>query len=638
MIEATIGGIPLAIRVFAGWGHPSIAMHRGNFTIEDRLEARLPLVSLGHGLLGAEGGPPLLQVTQETRSNGASIRFASLDPRITRLWLRLPAEPGEAIWGGGEQMSYLDLRGRRFPIWTSEPGVGRDHATLVTMQAAAAGNAGGDYWTTSFPQPTFLSSRGYAAHLTTTAWAALDFRDPSFHELEWWEGSGTLELDAGAPAELATRLATRFGPCPQLPAWVGAGVILGLKRGEAHAVARLAEAQRAGIPVAAIWCEDWAGVRDTSFGNRLFWDWRWSRDRYPTLDRLIPHLAASGIRFLAYTNPYLCTDGTLFPEAAAAGHLALHGNNPALIDFGEFDCGTLDLTSGPACNWFADRVLAEMLALGISGWMADFGEYLPPGLRLASGAPMLEHNHWPVRWAALNARAIAGHPDAMFFMRAGHTGLPRHCPLLWAGDQSVDFSRHDGLVTAITAAITSGLVAMRQHHSDIGGYTSLFGLQRTPELFMRWAELAAFTAAMRTHEGNRPTENFQWWESAPATAHLAGMGRLFARLAPYRAALDPAIPWQRALPLHFAHDPGTWAIHDQFLLGPDLLVAPVHAPGTETWRPYLPAGADWVHAWTGRRYAGGQRPEIPAPLGQPPVFARAGHEAVLDLVHRKSDR
>jgi alpha-glucosidase len=635
MIEVAVGTLRLPIEAFAGWGRADAAMNRGNFRIEDRVEARLPLVRVGDGLLGVEGGRPLLRVAVEPRPGGATLRFDALDARVNRLWLRLPAEPGEAVWGGGEQMSYLDLRGRRYPIWTSEPGVGRDKTTLVTMQADVAGDAGGDYWTTNFPQPTFLSSRGYAAHLGTTAWSALDFRDPAYHELEWWAGSGTVELDAGDPAALARLNTRRFGSSPALPGWVGDGVILGLKRGEAHALEKLEVARRAGIPVAALWCEDWAGVRRTSFGTRLFWDWRWSRERYPALDRLIPRLRGEGVRFLGYANPYLCDDGALFPEAAAAGHLALGPDGEVgRVDFGEFACGTLDMTSEAACAWFRDRVLREgMLDLGMSGWMADFGEYLPTDLRLRAGDPWLEHNRWPVRWAVLNADATAGRDEAVFFMRAGFTGAPRHCPLLWAGDQCVDFSRHDGLVTAVTGAVSAGLVGVRHHHGDIGGYTSLFGLKRTPELFMRWAELAAFTAAMRTHEGNRPEENFQWWESEAAMAHLARMAGVFRRLAPYRAGLEPHLPWQRALPLHFPEDRGGWACHDQFLLGPDLLVAPVHAAGAETWEAWLPEGADWVHAWSGRRFPGGQRMPVPAPLGQPPVFARAGAEGVLDALH-----
>ena len=81
-------------------------------------------------------------------------------PAINRLWLRTVAEADEHLWGGGEQMSYFDLRGRRFPLWTSEPGVGRDKSTLITFQADQRNHGGGgDYYTTNYPQPTPTSPR-----------------------------------------------------------------------------------------------------------------------------------------------------------------------------------------------------------------------------------------------------------------------------------------------------------------------------------------------------------------------------------------------------------------------------------------------------------------------------------------------
>ncbi|HEY0420769.1 MAG TPA: TIM-barrel domain-containing protein, partial [Acetobacteraceae bacterium] len=207
------------------------------------------------------------------------------------------------------------------------------------------------------------------------------------------------------------------------------------------------------------------------------------------------------------------------------------------------------------------------------------------------------------------------------------TGTQRHCPLLWAGDQCVDFSRHDGLRTVITAALSAGLVGNAYHHSDIGGYTSLFGLTRTPELIMRWAELATFTPVMRTHEGNRPRDNLQIDQSPELLAHFAAMTRVHKHLLPYfRTLVDEASargwPMQRALFLHFPDDPATYGIDDQYLLGADLLVAPVHAAGAAEWSAYLPAGSRWRHVWSGRIFEGGQRATVPAPLGQPPVFFR----------------
>jgi alpha-glucosidase len=239
----------------------------------------------------------------------------------------------------------------------------------------------------------------------------------------------------------------------------------------------------------------------------------------PDLHSKIEALRAEGVRFLGYVNPYLCSDGSLFGEAEAAGFLAKDKDGldgaTALVDFGEFECGVVDFTNERACAWFEETVIGtHMLDYGLSGWMADFGEYLPiDGIHLANRVdPRLMHNAWPTLWARVNARAIAARGrtgEALFFMRAGFTGVQAHCPLLWAGDQSVDFSRHDGLVTVICAALSSGLVGNAYHHSDIGGYTSLFGNVRTPELLMRWAEMAAFTPVMRTHEGNRPRENVQ---------------------------------------------------------------------------------------------------------------------------------
>jgi sulfoquinovosidase len=264
--------------------------------------------------------------------------------------------------------------------------------------------------------------------------------------------------------------------------------------------------------------------------------------------------------------------------------------------------------------------------------MADFGEYLPTDVRLADGTDgMLAHNAWPTIWAEVNARAVASRGktgDALFFMRAGFTGVSRHCPLLWAGDQSVDFSRHDGIGTVIRAALSSGLLGNAYHHSDVGGYTSVYGNVRTPELLMRWSELGAFSPVMRSHEGNRPDDNLQLDSDAEILAHFARMSRVHAALAPYVAALcreaaETGLPLQRPLFLDFEGDPGCWGIETQYAYGAELVVAPVIEAGAIEWEAYLPAGAEWVHLWTGARHAGGGSVTVAAPLGAPPVFYRA---------------
>ncbi len=81
---------------------------------------------------------------------------------------------------------------------------------------------------------------------------------------------------------------------------------------------------------------------------------------------------------------------------------------------------------------------------------------------------------------------------------------------------------------------------------------------------------------------------------------------------------------QRALFLEFPDDAAGYKVQDEFLFGPDLLVAPVAAEGARSWRAYLPAGADWTHVWSGTTHSGGREVTLAAPLGEPAVFFREG--------------
>ena len=611
-------------------GAAEVTMVRGNFRLDDALSDQRDArgFTLDGGTVTLDGQAML---TFDPVSLTLDIR--TLSPSHNRVWVRLCAESDEQVWGGGEQMSFLGLRSRRFPMWTSEPGVGRDKATELTRLMDEQGMAGGDYWTTNYPQPTFLSSRGYACHLDANCYSALDFTADDHHEIEVWSGVARFEFFAGeTPAELVTQLSTRFGRQPPLPDWAIGGAIIGLKDG-VGSFERLDRFIEAGAAVSGLWCEDWAGVRETSFGRRLFWDWRWNPNRYPDLPQRIADLVARGIRFLAYANPYLCDDGALFGEAQTGGHLCLcpDSDDVYLVDFGEFDCGVVDFTRAETRGWFAERILGrEMLDIDIAGWMADFGEYLPTDLRLADGSdPMEAHNRWPVLWGQVNAEAVASRGktgDALFFMRAGFSGVQAHCPLLWAGDQSVDFTRHDGIGTVITAALSAGLVGNAYSHSDCGGYTSLHGNVRTVELMRRWCELAAFAPVMRSHEGNRPDDNLQYDSTPQLLACFARWSRVHAHLAPYvRHLCDEAqasgLPAQRALFLHYPDDPALWTVQDAFLYGADLLVAPVIEEDTVERDVILPGHAPWRHVWSGTDVTPGIH-RIASPLDRPPLFYR----------------
>jgi alpha-glucosidase len=127
---------------------------------------------------------------------------------------------------------------------------------------------------------------------------------------------------------------------------------------------------------------------------------------------------------------------------------------------------------------------------------------LPYDVVLYSGAdPKRYHNRYAEEWAETNREAIreAGRgEDIVFFNRSGYTRSPRYCTLFWLGDQLVDWNKHDGIKSAVTGLLSSGLSGYALEHSDIGGYTAidnfLLKYHRSKELLMRWIELGAFTA------------------------------------------------------------------------------------------------------------------------------------------------
>ena len=377
--------------VYAGNGEAEISMHHGNFDIRDEIRELCALRNFkedtrgGGELFGAvlsDSGRYAIRISvRRTQDGRLGVEFEAEGAReANRFRISLPADPGERVYGGGEQFSHLDLRGRRFPLWTSEQGVGRNKSTRITLEADLADNAGGDYWWTFFPQPSFVSSAGYWCHFDSSAYTVFDFRKADRHELYAWGAPARLVFGAGEARGLKGVLSDQsayFGRQPPMPEWSYDGVILGIQGGTDVCQAKLEKARAAGVPVAGIWAQDWEGINMTSFGQRLRWDWVWNRERYPALDEAVLRWRAQGVRFLGYANCYVGKGWSLCEEAAAKGYLVKDSaGDDYYVDFGEFYAGIPDLTNPEAFDWFAEALKKNMVDLGLGGWMADFGEYL----------------------------------------------------------------------------------------------------------------------------------------------------------------------------------------------------------------------------------------------------------------------
>ncbi|WP_156160321.1 alpha-glucosidase [Pseudomonas sp. 21] len=643
----------------AGIGRVEAEEHRGAMFIHEhrerlcrqqqltavRAEADRLLIS---GTLGCADGrqAPYTLALRADGERGVVMDVSLGDPALNRLYLAWAREADEQFHGFGEQFTRFDLSGRRLPILVQEQGVGRG-LQPITLAADLSARAGGDWWTTYAPVPFYLTSRLHGFFSEASEYQVFDLRDDQRVALEVHAGKLKAHFYKGnSPKALIEAHTSVVGRMPPLPAWTQQGAILGLQGGTERVRGIVHQLEQAKVPLAGVWVQDWVGQRTTSFGKQLWWNWVLDGERYPGWLAFNAELRAKGVRSLAYVNPFLVDTAekggatrNLYREALDHGYLTLdQQGQPLLLQNTSFSAGLVDLTNPRAADWLRGVMREEMLGAGFSGWMADFGEALPYEAKLASGEPAsVLHNRYPELWAKLNRQLVdaEGPGELLFFMRSAYSRSPGLTTSLWLGDQLVTWDADDGLHSALLGLLSGGVSGFSLNHSDTGGYTTISSpirnYHRSEELLLRWMEFSAFTSLLRTHEGNRPDDNVQAY-SAPATvAQLQRFATVFRELAPYRRRLmDEAAqhgwPLVRPLWLEFPADPASLAeTPTSYMLGDQFLVAPVLEPGVQRLSVTLPEGR-WVHLWSGSTFevASGGVVEVPAPIGEPAVFYRAG--------------
>ncbi len=588
-----------------------------------------------------------------------SLQGAEDDVPSFSVGLRLKAS-GEEVFGLGEQFTYLNLKGRTLRVLTQEQGIGRG-TQPITVGANVTAGSGGDAFSTYVGANRLVDENGMSLVLQNTDIVTYDFQRPQV----WQMTASTPKIEGTVlrAASTADALVQSLPSMRPLPEWIGKGLILGIQGGTAKVEKAVNDLTAAQVPVVAVWLQDWVGQRTTTFGKQLWWNWELDRDRYPDWEGLVARLKAKNIRVLTYVNPFLVdVDGVkpnarrnLFQEAKGRGLLVKQQNQePYLIPNTSFSAGLVDLTNPRAVAWFEDVLRQEVLSTGASGWMADFGEALPFDSVVAEGNAELVHNAYPVLWAKLNREVVdapgsttdVASQDLVFFMRAGFTESPKYATLFWAGDQMVSWDEFDGLKSAVTGIVSGGFSGFSLNHSDIGGYTTITNAignyHRSRELLLRWMEFAALTPVFRTHEGNIPDVNAQAYE-AQNLPQLKKMAQLFAALAPYRKTLEKQapLPLVRAVSLQYPKDVAARELRwETFLLGPDVLMAPVAAPAADNVNVYFPQDV-WVHLWTGNQVdaSGGPRWEKwQAPVGEPAIFVKKGSAVATQLLEGFSKR
>ncbi len=541
---------------------------------------------------------------------------------------RLPAEKGEAVFGGGEQYRKVNLRGETVVNFVSEHIKASAILQKAVLPRALYREKPHRRIGSYAPMPVFVTDRGRLILFETSADGTSRFGAREYR-FSFDRCPEALTLACGADyRSLARVLAARFPNRQYLPDWCGDGMILGIQGGTQTILDKTFAMLDAGAAVCGVWSQDWSGEKRTVMGKQVRWNWEVDETLYPGLAGAIEKLNARGVRFLAYINPYLVRDGRLYGLFKKKGWLITRRSGEVYhIKSTTFDAGMIDLTNPEAVRYTKDVLIKRnMLDLGVSGWMADFGEYLPVDCVLHEGEARLLHNEWPVLWAKLNREAIEeyGRDDVFFFTRSGYLGIQEYAPCLWNGDQHTDRTRDYGMPCVMPASFSLGFSGVPMVHCDAGGFFSFGKLKRDGELFVRWMEMCAFSLLMRSHESIRPWANAQF-DAPEVKPHTVRLTCVHRALRPYlETCIRKAGEGIPAIRPDFYEEMDFAASRDpySYFLGDELYVCPVLERHADKRRVFLPKGV-WVHFWTGKVYAGGERCTVPAPLGETPVFYRA---------------
>lgn len=636
----------------------SLALGNGYVAELDDEAGSLRVTHDGELVLASAAGAPLFSAQRDpdipeawhdpaaveipwARADGA-VQLSSPAPGALRLVL--PEQPADTALvsvalalddgfytGLGERFDHVDPRGAIAPM----------HLLVDAKMDSGTNEA-------HVPVPFLVSSKGYGVFVASREAGA--FHVGASHapnELRAaFEGRAldvTLYFDPD-PVEVVAAYTRATGLPRRPPLWALAPMHWRNEWSDSATVLADADAYRAlGIPASCLWIDNpWQTAYNTATLDPV---------RFGDTKALMASLAAKGLRPLAWSTPYLERPKgeptneaqELYVEAAKAGHFVKDAGGGVFPALGccHKGLGMLDFTSEPARAFWVG-VLANATSAGFAGFKLDYGEDLVPhliGARFSAvrsnGETERTGRTYPLGYHATYRAALdAARGDGFVIGRASAYGGQSQVDAIWPGDLANDFSTHTsthvgGLPAAIVAAQTLSASGFPTFGSDTGGYR---GGMPEREALLRWAEHTAFSVIMQLGGGG--AHHNPWLMDDEAGAIYRGLAREHMRLVPYLARLTSAAstlgtPTIRSLPLAYPDDLAGRAFADtQYLLGPDLLVAPVTTPGATKRVVHLPPGA-WVGYWNRELHEGPMDLEVDAPLGHPPVFLRAG--AILPL-------
>ncbi len=557
--------------------------------------------------------------------------YATLNDAFT---VRRQCRNEDAIFGLGEKSGRHNRKGRDFTLWNTD--VLNPDATREFRAGRSADDPRADrtsvewdpyyvavpfFYHQTYPAGTMAASfvdNGYRGHY--------DFTEPDTYRIQF-DGGQYTEYVFGGPnigdiLAAYTGLTGRMAPPPIWALGYHQCRWFNYTQDAVEAVA--ARHRDLDVPCDGLWFDI-----EHMDGYRVF---TWDRTAFPDPAAMLARLADQGFRVITIVDPGVKYEPGYWVFDQAQDRDVLCRTEGGDLYIGQVwpgDSAFPDFVTPEARAWWGELNAAHV-RFGLAGIWNDMNEpatgSIPPD-RMRFDGGRYSHERYHNQYALLMAMGTAAGlreavPERRPFVlsRAGFAGIQRYAAN-WLGDNQ---SRWDHLWLSMPMGMGCGLSGQPFIGADIGGFQG----NSNAELFLRWMQYGTLTPFCRNHSEIGNVDQYVWAWGEVIQELVRAAIRLRYRLMPYLyatflQAAETGAPIQRPLVFDYQYDPTVRDIDDQYLLGADLLVAPVTSAGQTARQVYLPAGR-WYDWHSGEAVSGGRHVLVPTPMDRIPLYARGG--------------
>ena len=489
---------------------------------------------------------------------------------------------GELVYGLGERFGPVVKNGQSVEIWNADGGTSSEQAYKSV--------------------PFYLTNRGYGVLVNDPGHVSFEIGSEAVERVQFSTAGEVLEyfvIDGPTPKDVLARYTALTGRPPVVPAW-SYGLWLSTSfttdYDEATVTSFIDEMAARELPV-SVFHFDCFWMREFNWC-----DFEWDPRVFPDPDGMLARLHEKDLRVSVWINPYIAQRSPLFAEGADQGFLVKRADGSVWQwDLWQAGMGLVDFTNPAATEWYKSKLRA-LVDQGVDCFKTDFGERIPVDVVWADGAdPQRMHNRYTqlyneaVHEVLVEARGL---DEAVVFARSATAG-GQSMPVHWGGDSTSTFA---SMAETLRGGLSLAYSGFAHWSHDIGGF------EGTPDagVFKRWTAFGLLSSHSRFHGSN--SYRVPWAFDEEAVDVTRRFTQLKMRLMPYlfQAGADAAasgVPVLRPLLLEFPDDPAVLHLDRQYMLGSDILVAPVFTPSGEV-EFYLPAG-EWTNLLTGETVHGG---------------------------------